>query len=154
MRRATRVKAAAVLWPLSTDREREREREFAADVIPMFLPTDGEVEQEGDVDGHGQCCGDGEQGARDTRTAVYSECIVWERSKDEHSQGAWLGYLAVDVARSLQHLMEQGRAAKDGFVHVCSLPVQAYNTKGESKWIREAKKISCIDGFKREKIIG
>ena len=50
--------------------------------------------------------------------------------------------------------MEHGRAAKDGFVRVCSLPVQAYNTKGESKWIREAKKISCIDGFKREKIIG
>lgn len=92
--------------------------------------------------------------SRDTRTAAYSACIVWERSKDEHSQGAWLGYLAVDVARSLQHLMEHGRAAKDGFVHVCSLPVQAYNTKGESKWIREAKKISCIDGFKREKIIG
>ena len=53
-----------------------------------------------------------------------------------------------------KHLMEHGRAAKDGFVRVCSLPVQAYNTKGESKWIREAKKISCIDGFKREKIIG
>ena len=61
VRRATRVNCLVAF----VHRRREKEREFAADVIPMFLPTDGEVEQEGDVDGHGQCRGDGEQGHED-----------------------------------------------------------------------------------------
>ena len=48
-----------------TERERERVCCCYCLLVPIFLSTDGEVEQEGDVDGDGQCRGDGEQGHED-----------------------------------------------------------------------------------------